>query len=196
METMKEARQPTGERYDYAALCLATGAELEMVMRKGAAPDLADLVGWEFKGFNIFELAELAGIRKFKKGFYQEDPGSDVSRGISGYNVQIHPNTLGEPWIDKTRKSEPIRHGWFDVYPVSLAERDNKYPNALLINYGISSKNFVADPSRALRDYVVQVYPDNHDLLLGKAYAAVGPMRFPIAFFVLERHNESTLDLI
>jgi hypothetical protein len=192
MATATEARQPNGERFDYVALCLATEAQLEDVMRRGVTPDMAGLVGWEFRGYNAFELAELAGIRKFKKGFYLEDPARDPALGIGGYNVQIHANTLGEPWIDKTRGGEPIRHGWFDVYPVSLSEADNKYPGALLLNYGLSPKNFVLDPSRGLRDYLVQVYPDNPDLLLGKAYAAVGPLRLAVAFFVLERHNEST----
>ena len=189
----KEALQPSGERYDYNALCLATNAQLEEVMRLGVQPDMAGLVGWEFKGYNVLEPAELVGIRKFKKGFYLEDPGRDPALGISGYNVQIHPNTLGEPWIDKTRKGEPIRHGWYDVYPVSLSEIDNKYPNSLLINYGLSPKNFVLDPSRLLRDYIVQVYPDDPDLVLGKAHAALGPMRIAINFFILGRHNESTV---
>jgi hypothetical protein len=191
MDTSLEARQPNGERYDYNALCLATDAHLEDVIRKGVVPEMAGLVGWEFKGYNVLEIASLAGIRKFKKGFYLEDPERDPALGICGYNVQIHPNTLGEPWIDKTKRGEPIRHGWFDVYPVSLSEIDNKYPNALLLNYGSSPKNFALDPSRFLRDYLVQVYPDNPDLLLGKATAAVGPVRAVLNFFVLERHNEA-----
>ncbi len=192
-EKKPEARQPNGERFDYNALCLATNEQLETVMRMGTPPDMAGLAGWEFKGYNVFEAAVLLGIRKFKKGFYIEDPDREPLVGINGYNVQIHPNNLGEPWIDKTKKGEPIRHGWYDVYPVSLSEIDNKYPNALLIDYGSSPKNFALDPSRALRDYLVQVYPDNPDLLLGKAYAAIGPLRKPVSFFVLERHNEAII---
>lgn len=193
MGSNKEARQLNGERYDYNALCLATKDHLEEVFRLGAQPVMKSLAGWEFKGYNVFEPAELVGIRKFKKGFYLEDPSRDPALGISGYNVQIHPNTLGEPWIDKTKKGEPIRFGWYDVYPVSLSETDNKYPNALLLNYSLSPKNFALDPSRLLRDYLVQVYPDNPDLLLGKAYGSLGPMRIFLDFFVLERHNESTI---
>jgi len=193
MGTKNEARQLNGERYDYNALCLATDTQLEEVFRLGVQPSMGGLVGWEFKGYNVLEPAEILGIRKFKKGFYLEDPGRDPELGISGYNVRIHPNTLGEPWIDMTKKGEPIRHGWYDVYPVSLSEVDNKYPNGLLINYGLSPKNFLLDPSRLLRDYLVQVYADEPDLLLGKAYGSVGPMRLPLNFFVLERHNESTI---
>lgn len=192
METNAELRQPNGERYDFVALCLETNDRLERLIRMGQQPDMSGLVGWEFKGYNVLEAAEVLGIRKFKKGFYLEDPDADTSLGITGYNVQVHPNTLGEPWIDKTRQGEPVRHGWFDVYPVSLSERDNKYPNALLLNYGLSPKNVVLDPSRGLRDYLVQLYTDNPDLLLGKATYALGPLRVALNFFVLERHNESS----
>ncbi len=193
MDKTFEAIQPNGERYDYNALCLATGAQLETVMRQGVQPDIGSLVGWEFKGYKVFERLTVPGLIKFKVGFFLEDPERDPALGISGYNVQTHPNTLGEPWIDKTKKGDPIRHGWFDVYPVSLSETDNKYPNSLLLNYASSPRNFALDPSRAFRDYLVQVYADNPDLLLGKSYAAFGQIRSQLTFFVLERHNESIL---
>lgn len=188
-----EARQPNGERYDFVSLCHAEDGQLEAVLRRGAQPDMASLVGWEWKGFTTTQVTTIAGIAKFKKGFYKEDPDRDPALGVCGYNVACHQNTLGEPWIDKTRRGAPVRHGWFDVYPVSLAEPDCRYPNALMLNYGSSPRNFALDPERALRDYLVQVYPDLPDLLLGKAYAAVGPARLGLAFFVLERHNEATL---
>jgi len=38
-----------------------------------------------------------------------------------------------------------------------------------------------------LRDYVVQPDPADPDLLLGKAYLALGPFRVPSNFFVIER---------
>lgn len=193
MDKSFEAIQPNGERYDYNALCLATSAQLEKVIRKGVQPDIGSLVGWEFKGYYVLEPVTLPGMTKFKMGFYLEDPERDPALGICGYNVEIHPNTLGEPWIDKTKKGEPIRHRWFDVYPVSLSEVDNKYPNSLLLNYGSSPRNFALDPSRFLRDYIVQVYPDNTDLFLGKAFVALGQARTSLSFFVLERHNESIL---
>ena len=188
-----EARQPTGERFDFNALCLATDDQLEDVIRKSSTPDQAGLVGWEFKGYYLSEAAALAGMRKFKLGFYLEDPGRDPALGIEGFTAQIHPNTLGEPWIDKTRRGEPIRHSWFELYPVSLSDVDNKYPNGLLLNYGLSAGNFLFCPGRVLRAYVAQVYVDNADLLLGKMYAALGAARVFLSFFALERHNESTL---
>jgi len=174
-------------------LALASNDELEHVMRCSVSPDPARLVGWEFRGWNTFDLTQVLGIRKFKKGFYQEDPVADPAHGINGYNVQTVLNGLGEDWFDKIKEGNSIKHGWYDCGPVDLSATDNKYPNGLLINYDCD-KNPTFDPSRKLRDYIVQPYADNDDLLLGKAYIAlVGPLRLFISYFVLERYNESTL---
>jgi hypothetical protein len=191
--TDKEPRQPNGERYDYVSLALAENDELERVMRMGVQPDPAQIAGWEFKGWNTLDLTSLLGIRKFKKGFYQEDPAADPARGIQGYNVQVVTNGLGDAWFDKIKKGNSIKHGWYDCYPVDLNEPDNKYPNALLINYACG-RNPPGDPSSFLRDYIVKPYGDNDDLMLGKAYVAlVGPLRLFVSYFILERYNESTL---
>jgi hypothetical protein len=183
--------QPNGRRYDYQGLCLAEPQALEQVLRRGQQPDLRLLSGWEFRGYNLIPVADLLGIRKFKKGFYRENPsaGHEV---IQGYNVKIAQNSFAEPWIDVLRGQESVKFGWYDVYPVRLTEPDYKYPNAVLINYNVK-KNFAGDPTRLLRDYLVQVYPDNPDLYLGKAYFALGPLRVLGAFFVLERLNRSIL---
>lgn len=189
-----EPRQPNGERWDFTALALARDEDLEIVMRMGAMPDLADLSGWEFRGYNTADFTALAGIRKFKKGFYRADPSRPHSEGIQGYNVNVVQGQLGDPWIDRTTKDgQPSRMGWYEVNRVRLSDTDNKYPNAALINYAASPKNFAADPTRLLRDYIVRVYPDGPDLVLGKAYLAFGPMRVFVSYFVLERHNRSDL---
>lgn len=189
-----EPRQPGGDRYDYVALALASNAELEDVMRRGVTPDPTKIAGWEFKGWNTWDLTSMLGIRKFKKGFYQEDPASDPGQGLQGYNVQIVSNGLGDPWFDKIKKGNSVKHGWYDCFPVRLSDVDNKYPNALLINYACG-RNPAGDPSSFLRDYIVKPYPDNDDLMLGKAFVALPatPLRVFVSYFILERHNESTL---
>jgi hypothetical protein len=188
-----EPRQPNGARWTYETLCLARDEDLETVMRCGGTPDLSRLSGWEFRGFNTPELLQLAGIRKFKKGFYRNDPSRSHDDGIQGYNVNVVQGTLGEPWVDVVKDGKPVRMGWYETRPVDLAAVDAKYPNAALINYAASEKNFAADPTRLLRDYLVQVYPDNPDLYLGKAFLAFGPLRLFVSYFVLERHNRSEL---
>ena len=47
-----------------------------------------------------------------------------------------------------------------------------------------------ANPVGWLRDYLVRVNPGSDDLLLGKAYLAVGPARAPLGFFLLERRRQ------
>jgi hypothetical protein len=190
-----EPRQPNGQRYDYVSLCMATPEMLEDVMRQGVTPTLEKLAGWEFRGYNTPEFAFLLGIKKFKKGFYKDAARATPTR-IQGYNVEIKQNPIGvgEPWIDVMKGNDSHKFGWYDVYPVDLAERDAKYPNAVLINYD-SPKNFKLDPTRQLRDYLVQVYADNPDLYLGKAFVALGPVRIFVSFFVLERSNRSSLAL-
>ena len=65
--------------------------------------------------------------------------------------------------------------------------RDARYPNALLLDYSLGANGLFGPP---LRDYIVQVYPDNPDLLLGKAYLALFGLRIPTNYFVLERLHQ------
>jgi hypothetical protein len=57
----------------------------------------------------------------------------------------------------------------------------------LLLNYGASLRNPRRGVERLLRDYLVQPYAQNPDLLLGKAYFAFGSRRVFSNFFVIER---------
>jgi hypothetical protein len=182
------ARPADGERCDYLTLAGAGNSALEGILKAGVQPKSEAIVGYEFKGYNVPAFTRIAGIRKFKKGFYRD--GSDGA--VRGYNVKVRQNRLGDAWIARVKQGSSVKHGWFDVYPVKERERDNLYPNALLLNYA-GRRNPRLDPSRLLRDYLVQVYPDNHDLFLGKAYVALGNLRFFLAFFLLERSNPATL---
>jgi hypothetical protein len=69
------------------------------------------------------------------------------------------------------------------VAPVDPAARDNRYLQALLLDYGAGG-NAWYDPSRPIRDYLVQV---DENLLLGRAFLALGPLRASArTYFVLE----------
>ena len=50
----------------------------------------------------------------------------------------------------------------------------------------MTSANGFSAPA-LLRDYLAQVHPGSSDLLLGKAYVALGPISFVGGFFVLLR---------
>lgn len=159
------------------------GLEKEFI--RGGTPDPGDLVGWEFRGINhmplnVLPIAQLAGIKKFVKGFFQAEDGR-----VMGYNRPVKRNALDGRWhvADK-------RFGFYEVHEVDATSRDNQYLHAVLLNYGRGG-NKPLDPTSVLRDYVVQL---GDDLYLGKAYSALGPLRVPSNFFILERHAVGLTD--
>jgi hypothetical protein len=165
--------------------------ELETVFVRGATPDLEALVGWEFRGINHllglgpvrFPLANLVGIKKFVKGFFRTEDGR-----VMGYNSPVKNNALDGRWHVAEK-----RYGFYEVDHVDATAYDNKYLHAVLLDYG-KGGNPALDPTQVLRDYVVQVDPKNPDLYLGKAYSALGPLRIPTNFFILERFRVGLTD--
>ena len=176
--------------YTYESLARSSDKDLEFVIRSGVTPALEGLVGFEFKGYNTPFITQILGFRKFKKGFFLGVGQAAENGEISGYNVVVAQNRIDEPWDAKPSEQDPKRHGFYRAYRVRGSEIDSLYPNALLLNYGLGG-NAVWNPAGLLRDYLVQVDPENKDLLLGKAYFAIGPMRVFPSFFILERYNES-----
>lgn len=165
-----------------AALALEQLAQpaLEDVFQRGVTPDADQLVGWEFRGMNTPWFAKLFGIKKFVKGFYRGDDGR-----VMGFNRPVANNVLDGRWHVGAK-----RFGFYEVHPVDATSRDNAYLHALLIDYSRGG-NKPWDPTNGLRDYLVQVDPANPDLFLGKAIYALGPLRVPTSFFVLERFRVS-----
>ena len=162
--------------------------ELERVFVRGATPELDALVGWEFRGINhlplnVLPLAQIVGIKKFVKGFFRGEDGR-----VMGYNSPVARNALDGRW-----HTAPKRFGFYEVAPVDPTARDNTYLHAVLLDYG-KGGNKPLDVTNVLRDYVVQVDPNNPDLFLGKAYAAIGPLRIPTNFFILERYRVGLTD--
>jgi hypothetical protein len=158
---------------------------LELAFLRGRKPDPAALVGWEFRGINAPEWARLAGIKKFVKGFIAHEDGR-----VSGYNCPVVQDGLARPWRTLPDDAAPKRFGFYAVVPVDPTSRDNAYLHALLLDYG-KGGNKPWDPTRGLRDYLVEIEPD---LYLGKAYYALGPLRVATSFFVLERFRRGLTD--
>jgi hypothetical protein len=157
----------------FRGLVVASSAELEGCMRRGGTPDLDRLVGREFRGANTAAWMRAARMQQFVKGFERGPDGS-----LAGYNRRVAQDGLEGEWASPGR-----RFGFFTVGLVDPAARDNHYLQALLLDYGAGGNPWF-DPSRPIRDYLVQV---DDGLLLGRAFLAVGPLR-PSAgtFFVLE----------
>lgn len=173
-----------------AALALeqASHAQLELAFVRGETPELDQLVGWEFRGINHPAWARLAGIKKFVKGFYRDDDGR-----VMGYNSPVVQNVLDGRWRTTPSDTAPRRFGFYEVVPVDATSRDNAYLHAVLLDYGRGG-NKPWDPTRGIRDYLVQVDPANPDLYLGKAYYALGPLRVHSNFFLLERFRRGLTD--
>jgi hypothetical protein len=114
------------------------------------------------------------------KGFYKNAAGQ-----LYGYNMPVAQNPPGAAW-ELRDPASPRRFGFFRVDRVDAATRDNAYLHALLLDYGRGGGSEL-DPTTRLRDYLVRVEPGADDLLLGKAFVAIGPARVPVSFFVLER---------
>lgn len=154
-------------------------SELEHLFVSGVTPDIGGLVGWEFRGMNTPFWARFAGIKKFVKGFEEREDG------VYGYNRPVKQNKLEHGWEAKDK-----RFGFYLVEPVDPTAKDNRYLHAILLDYGRGG-NGRFDPTQGLRDYVVQPDPDNPNLLLGKAYYALGPLRLSTSYFVLERFRQA-----
>lgn len=179
--------KPDGARYTWLELVQSVSDDVrETIMRTGRAPYYDSLSGWEFRGANGSVATRLIGIRKFVKGFYDGDDRhpSGPSPHMHGYNIVVRQNADDAEHVYWPSGEHPKRHGYYRVHRPLEDARDRHYPNALLLDYGLGGNGLFGPP---LRDYLVQVYPDDEDLLLGKAYIALGPVRIPAGFFILER---------
>jgi hypothetical protein len=167
----------------YERLAGQSQAALEALLVGGETPSLPGIAGYEYRGYNLAPATRLLGIRKFIKAFFDTPGGA-----IYGCNTPAAQNGLHAPWIARPSEAAPRRYAFFSVTPVDPEARDNAYLHALLLDYGRGG-NPVYDPSRLLRDYMVRILPGSDDLLLGKAYLALGPARVTASFFLLERHR-------
>jgi hypothetical protein len=164
---------------EYLRLGALPMKELEAILVRGEPPDPDALAGWEHRGMNTAAFTKVLGIKKFIKGFYRNAAGQ-----LFGYNIPVVQDADSEPW--RYKHEAPRRFGFYRVDPVDPATRDNAYLNALLLDYGRGGSHDL-DPTSRLRDYLVRVERGSDELLLGKALVAVGPLRVPVGFFLLER---------
>jgi hypothetical protein len=167
----------------FEELATSQGSRLEELIREGTSPNIDSLVGLEFRGANVGSLPRWLGLQKFIKGFVSG------AGGVEGYNIAVRQNGLEHPWLPRPNPDEPRRFGFYLVTPVGSGENrhDTRYPRAALLDYGASRRNPRWRIERLLRDYLVVPDPQRADVLLGKAYLALGPARIPVGYFVIER---------
>jgi hypothetical protein len=161
---------------EYLDLVAQPQRELHRCMLRGSLPATGDLVGREYRGTNVSATSRLLGIRRFIKGFERAEDGA-----VIGYNRRVRGGNLDTPWTPSTWRGND-RFGYFSVTAVDPVARDNRYLNALLLDYG-SGLNGRRDPTGVLRDYLVRT---QSGLLLGHAFIAIGSLRIHVGYFVLE----------
>ena len=147
--------------------------ELEDGMRRGETPEPTALAAAEYRGANTAGWTVRLRMQQFVKGFELRPDGR-----VFGYNRRVAQD---DRWA-----APGDRFAFFEVRGVDPAARDNHYLNALLLDYGAGGNRWL-DPSRPIRDYLVRVDPGSDELLLGRAFLALGPFRPSPTFFVLER---------
>lgn len=184
---IKMAGCNTGLRHNYASLCSSTDETLEEVLRNGVMPKFDDVMGYEYRGWNTPFFASWVGILRFKKGFFWDTGAGGRPRG---YNKNIEPGKITELWQEKGPGGKSAPFGFYEIQP-QLEVAGSPYPNSILLDYNCP-RNLAVDPTKLLRDYVVQVHAGDPTLLLGKAYLAL-PGDPAISFFILERVGESVV---
>lgn len=157
------------------ALVRRPPAELEALMHHGRTPDVEALVGRELLGACSAPVMRLVGMRKLIKGFERQPDGR-----ITGYNRHVAQNGLDDPW---TSPSRPFAA--FGVRAVDPASRDDRYPQALLLDYAAGPGARLA-PWRPIRDYLVCLDDEPSTLLLGRAVVALGSARPTLTYFALQ----------
>lgn len=192
--TKKAARKVAAKKPSYKLLatasdeCLALWkkktSELEALMKSGSQPTPQQLDGYRFRGLNVGFGPKLLGIQKFIKCFFMKDYGYGAM--MTGNNFVVKQNAAQAEYITVQKKGRDKVQGYYLVENASGNERWNEYPNAALLHYG-RGNNAWWDPAAKLRDYLVQPYSDNPNLLLGKAYFSVGPFKIKGGYFILER---------
>lgn len=169
----------------FEELVKTSSKRLEEIFVQSETPDVTDLANFEFQGYNLPVFTKFLGIQKFIKGFFQLEPNAEGN--FEGYNTPAKQNGFQNEWIPMPDPQNPKRFGFFDVKKVISTDVENKYPNAVILNYGTTKRKNPLGPEQVLRDYVVKIPNDTNNLFLGKAYIALGNFRIYSNFFVLNK---------
>ena len=160
------------EHWTYETLAAADRKQLEEVMLTCPAPDLDELEGHIYCGWNHEWIGRISG-EKFKKGFRRRE-----GRPF-GYNEIVRQDDKGfrGQWEVKLRDGRPIQLGYFRVSQVADEPPEplyKPYRHAGHFNYDVPINTWRNLPFRVIRDFVVLPNPGDHDLMLCKAYLQFG----------------------
>lgn len=156
------------QQWTYDTLARADKPTLEKVLRTGTAPDIEQLNGWIYCGWNHEPIGKLSG-EKFKKGFYKRAGGN------FGYNetvIQDRQKYLGQ-WEVGLHRVRPNQLGYFRVSYVKDEPHHKLYEPYMHLahfNYEVPFHKWYLGFFRVIRDFVVLPNEGDHSLMLCKAY--------------------------
>ncbi len=161
--------------WTYDTLAQASSLELENILLTGTPPDLEELNGYIYCGWNHEWIGNLSG-KKFKKGFMKKD-GKNF-----GYNetvIQDRNGFKGEWKQHINSNGKPDQLGYFKTLYVSevpVAPLNKPYRHLAYFDYDIPHMHkWYLSFFKVIRDFVVLPNPGDHSLLLCKAYLRVFP---------------------
>ncbi len=176
--------------WTYETLAQVSGDELEKILLTGTPPDIEQLNGYIYCGWNHEWIGNLSG-KKFKKGFMKKN-----GRNF-GYNelvIQDGKEYLGEWKQQITGNGKPEQLGYFrtsyikDEPPTKLYE---PYKHLAHFNYDIPNMHkWYLSFFRVIRDFVVCPNPGDNTLMLCKAYLRVFPFLNIFYCYFLLGHRE------
>ena len=157
--------------WTFETLARASKSTLETIMQEGYAPDIDQLNGYSYCGWNHEPIGKITG-EKFRKGFFKKD-GT-----VFGFNqnvLQDHQKYEGN-WETIQYKNRPNEFGYFRVSYLKEDDQNNfnAYRHLAVFNYSIPQHKWYLGFFRLIRDIMVLPNKDDHSLILGKAYLQIG----------------------
>lgn len=177
-----------GKIWTYETLAQADRPTLENILISGTPPDIEELNGYIYCGWNHEWIGKLSG-EKFKKGFWKKD-GKNM-----GYNEMCHQdgNKYNGEWKVRMRNERPIQLAYFrtsmvaDEPPSALYK---PYTHLAHFNYDLSMNTWYNLPFRVIRDFVVCPNEGDNSLMLCKAYLSLAPFLNIFYCYFLLGHRE------
>ena len=133
--------------------------QLQKVLKAGTPPTVADLTGYEFRGWNQNSGTDIIGTRKFIKGFYGAKPDGTGW----GYNMPVEQTGMNQPWKPKQKNGKDVRYAFFKVLP-GAKMKDSVYPTMLVVDYRQWPDYFLLSPIKYTVDCMVFIGNPSHRL--------------------------------
>jgi hypothetical protein len=170
--------------WTFETLVQANRATLEHVLLNSQAPDMGQLAGFGYDGYNHDWLGQLSA-RKFRKVFLTKNGQ------YYGLNQIVHQdgNDFTGQWRIQMENDRPVEMGFFRVIPASGSSTNRRvvpYSHLICFDYNIDMNPRGSVLMRAIRDYVGMPNAGDYELMLGKAYLRLTPFLHTFAsYFVL-----------